>query len=274
MNIKSKNNNIWKPLTVSPEDNLSPPCIKSKFKIKFPQYREKYLLAAWSEIKKILEKFGIKTNLDVVEGDILIETTKKVWDPWAIINARDFINLLTRSVPLMQAIKIFQDTIHCEIVQLGKRKIKKNIYIKRRQRILGPDGATLKALELITNCYILVQGNTCSIMGPSKGVHEVQDIIRDCMKNVHPIYKIKELMIKRELYKNKKLKNTNWDRFLPKFKKKNVKRRKPIKICKKSKEFNFFPQTQLLQKIDKKIISGEYFIHKKNKLRKTKKEFH
>jgi rRNA processing protein Krr1/Pno1 len=38
-------------------------------------------------------------------------------------------------------------------------------------------------------------------MGPYKGLKQLRTIIVDCMKNVHPVYHIKALMIKRELAK-------------------------------------------------------------------------
>jgi ribosomal RNA assembly protein len=48
-----------------------------------------------------------------------------------------------------------------------------------------------EAIELLTQCYVLVQGNTVSVMGPYKSLKEVRRIVLDCMKNIHPIYRIK-----------------------------------------------------------------------------------
>ena len=78
------------------------------------------------------------------------------------------------------------------------------------------------------------------------------------MRNVHPIYNIKELMIKRELMKNPELQGEDWSKFLPQFKKRNVKRKK-VEI-KKKKEYTPFPPEQLLRKEDYQMMSGEYFL--------------
>lgn len=92
------------------------------------------------------------------------------------------------------------------------------------------------------------------------------------MANIHPIYQIKQLMIKRELAKDPALADENWDRFLPNFKRRTLsKRRKPHKITDKSKRvYTPFPPPQQKSKIDLQIESGEYFLGKQAKERATK----
>ena len=80
------------------------------------------------------------------------------------------------------------------------------------------------------------------------------------MFNIHPIYNIKELMIKRELAKDDKLKNENWERFLPQFKKMNIKKKKEKTEKREKKEYNPFPPEQLPRKEDIAMETGEYFL--------------
>ena len=57
-------------------------------------------------------------------------------------------------------------------------------------------------------------------------------------------------MIKRELAKDPELKNESWDRFLPKFRQKSVKRKKKPKIPKKT--YTPFPPPQMERKVCRK----------------------
>jgi ribosomal RNA assembly protein len=140
-----------------------------------------------------------------------VKTTRKTWDPYSIIRARDLIKLVARSVPFPQAIKIMHDDLmFVEIIKIGNIVRNKEKFIKRRQRLIGPNGKTLKALEILTGCYILVQGNTVSAMGKFKPLKTVRRVILDTMNNVHPIYNIKELMIRRELAKRPELAEEDW----------------------------------------------------------------
>ncbi|KAI8911464.1 ribosomal RNA assembly protein mis3 [Gorgonomyces haynaldii] len=259
----------WKIESFTPEQSSGAFLEESSFATLFPKYREQYLRQIWPQLTQQLESVGIVCVLDLIEGSMTVKTTKKTWDPYVIFKARDLLKLLARSVPYPQAVKILDDNVACDIIKIGNIVRNKERFVKRRQRLIGPDGNTLKAIELLTNCYVLVQGNTVACMGPYKGLKEVRRIVLDCINNIHPIYHIKELMIKRELAKDEKLKNESWDRFLPKFKKKNVKLKKPKK---EKKAYTPFPPAQQPRKIDLQIESGEYFLSKQEKEQKILEE--
>ncbi|KAL5990201.1 hypothetical protein ACLOJK_011098 [Asimina triloba] len=301
----------------------------------------------WPMIKRALKEYGVACDLDLVKGTMSVKTTKKTRDPYIIIKAKQLLELLARSVPAPQALKILDDEMQSDIIKIGNlirnkmgidisnniclhsqcisstlpqaglveygllilmvaaeqhflhhvimwpstwpfkylgdgfslvlvaflvgrphhrsslgRGIALERFIKRRQHLLGPNSSTLKAIEILTGCYVLVQvngpGNTVAAMGPFKGLKQVRRIAEDCITNAqHPIYHIKTLLIKRELAKNLALADENWDRFLPKFKKKNVKQKK-VK-SKEKKPYTPFPPPQPPSKVRPKYMrSGCY----------------
>lgn len=260
----------WKMPEIAPELVKGPFLEESSFATLFPKYREKYIKEVFSLVQKELNTAGIKAELDLIEGSMTVRTSHKTFDPYAIIKARDIIKLLARSVPYQVALRLLEDNTYCDIIKIKSFCKNKEKFIKRRQRLIGPNGDTLKALEILTECYIMVQGSTVAVIGNYKKLKVVRRIVEDVLKNVHPVYFIKELMIKKELEKDETLKDENWDRFLPQFKNVNNKRKKIKKAEKKVK--STFPNPQPNRKEDMLMETGEYFLTEKEKSANTFKE--
>ncbi|KAL6117067.1 krr1 [Pungitius sinensis] len=258
----------WKEASFTKDDNPRGLLEESSFATLFPKYREAYLKECWPLVEKALGDAHIKATLDLIEGSISVCTTKKTYDPYAIVRARDLIKLLARSVPFEQAVRILQDDMACDIIKVGTLVRNRERFVKRRQRLIGPKGSTLKALELLTNCYVMVQGNTVSALGPFNGLKEVRKVVMDTMKNIHPIYNIKTLMIKQELSKDPDLRTQSWERFLPKFRHKNLAKRREPKKKSLKKEYTPFPPSQPESTVDKELATGEFFLRESVKKRK------
>ena len=158
----------------------------SKFSITFPKYQEKNLMEKLFIIQRILRFYNINVDLKLKKCEIIISTTNQTTDPYSILNARDFLKLISRGVPIHQAAQIFDEHVFCDIIKISGFIRNKKIFLNRRKRIIGNNGSTVKVIELLTKSYILVQGNTVSCMGNFKNIKLCRKIIEDCMQNIHP----------------------------------------------------------------------------------------
>ncbi|KAL3313585.1 hypothetical protein Ciccas_007811 [Cichlidogyrus casuarinus] len=250
----------WKEPEFKPEDNphgrlFSP----TEFVVLFPAYREKYLSEIWSALQKILLERHIKAELNLTKSVMTVRTTPKTYDPFIIIKARDMIKMLARSVPLEKAMTLLENDMFGEIIDI--KLTNKEKFIKRRNRLIGEDGDTLKAIELATGCFVLVQGKTVSAIGDYRGVHTVHGIVSDCMyNNIHPVNSLKRAIIIKKLSADPSKKDQSYERFLPKIKKKTLsKRRVPHKVRKK-KDYTPFPPPIEKSKVDIALEKGTYFL--------------
>mmetsp|Transcript_35428 Transcript_35428/g.70895 ORF Transcript_35428/g.70895 Transcript_35428/m.70895 type:complete len:275 (-) Transcript_35428:3173-3997(-) len=240
--------------------------LSSKFSILFPQYQEKNLRESWNIVSRIVRPYGVGVKIDLSSGKMEVKVTKKTKDPFVIFKVRDFLKLLARSVPVQQACKILEDDIFCDIVNISYLRLSKEQFLRRRKRLIGYKGLTIRAIEIVTQCYLLVQGNTVSCMGKHSGLKAARKIIQTAMSNVHPISLIKMLWFQKSLRRNPDFTSFCWLKFLP-----------SIKTNLKNNSRPFFASLEnLKKKPENKINKGQQniFYEKRLSINKNEKKYY
>jgi len=167
----------------------------------------------------------LKLTYEKKENEITLSTNEYTRDPCAIIKGKSILSVLSRGSDLETAILFLKDEdISYEIVNIEEETRGKGVMVNRRNRLLEKD--TLNAIQEMTGCKVFVYGKTVTTIGKYKGVNESVRIIINCMKNKHPVYELRRLMVKRELEDKKELKTEDWDKLLPEVKKKVQKKKK------------------------------------------------
>ncbi|AFM98096.1 putative RNA-binding protein [Encephalitozoon hellem ATCC 50504] len=223
--------------------------------VMYPKYREKYIEQTQKYIVKALEGKKISCNIDLEKRIIDVATNKSTRDPFIFIKAVNFVKLVSRGVGVEEAMKVLEDEYFCEVIDIKRLASSDKVFEKRRDRLIGPKEMTLKAIQILTKCYVLVHGKTVSIIGSFKGIEEVKKIVIDCMNNIHPMYQIKKLVEKRKLEGDKTKEGEDWSRFLPEIKKSNKKSKKKIV----GRPSGGMPSDIPKRKEDIEMETGEYF---------------
>ncbi|EPR79614.1 Ribosomal RNA assembly protein [Spraguea lophii 42_110] len=200
----------------------------TSFSILFPSYRITYLQSILPDLTTLLSSYFISTKL--VDTELTITTMPQIEDLYMIIRARDMVQAISRGVLLETAKALLDEKNHIvsNIINIKKMVPQDSVFINRRDRLLGPNNNTLKAIKLLTKTEITVKGKSVTIIGKYTGVEEATKIVIQTMNNIHPIYQIKYLMAKKQLSMDKNKENEDWKKFLPEIKKKIKKEKRKI----------------------------------------------
>jgi len=135
--------------------------------LKIPKERVGVLIGPQGKTKEIIEK-TTETCIDVDSeaGSIAISPQDDAKDPLAVWKARFMVKAIGRGFNPDIALKLTDDDVMLEIINLpdyvGKSK---KAILRQKGRIIGKDGKTRDIITEMTGTYVSIYGKTVSLIG-------------------------------------------------------------------------------------------------------------
>ncbi len=137
--------------------------------IRIPQDRVGTLIGTKGTTKRQIQKIsGITIDIDAEEGEVIIHDEKETADPLMALKIMDVIKAIGRGFAPDKAMRLFEDDEYLEIVDLKEFVGGRNNQLSRiRGRLIGEKGKTRSIIEDLTGTYMVIYGNTVSLIGNS-----------------------------------------------------------------------------------------------------------
>lgn len=134
--------------------------------IRIPKERIAVLIGKKGEVRRMFEKkSGLKLRIDSKEGEVIL-----FGDSISVFEFKEVINAIARGFAPENAFKLFELRYSFELVDIKDFGKTKNRVRVLRGRVVGTEGKARRNLECLTNCNIIVFGNTVGIIGREEDV--------------------------------------------------------------------------------------------------------
>ncbi|BDZ67770.1 KH domain-containing protein [Methanobacterium ferruginis] len=135
--------------------------------LKIPKERVGVLIGPHGETKQTLENTTQTTiEIDSEAGSVSISPHEDAEDPLSVWKARYMVKAIGRGFNPEIALKLIDDEVMLEIINLPDYvgKSKKTI-LRQKGRIIGKDGKTRDIITEMTGIHVSVYGKTVSLIG-------------------------------------------------------------------------------------------------------------
>jgi len=176
----------------------------SEINLLIPKARIGVLIGQNGETKRMIEaKLKVRLNVNSETGLVRVTPLKDA-DSLALLKARDVVNAIARGFSPERALKILNENVMLELIDLRDMLGKSENTLQRlKGRVIGKDGKTRRLIENLTGAYISVYGHTIGIIGDYDSLSIAREAINMLLRGKQHSTVYKFLGVKRREMKKK-----------------------------------------------------------------------